>query len=108
MSTPTAESLALRDVIHAHRAELESILRRYGATNPRLFGSVARGDATATADSDIDVLVDLDPAEGRLLVRLGGLTESFRRALGRPVDVVTPAILRERVSTTAMADAVEL
>lgn len=106
MSTPTAESLALRDVIHAHRAELESILRRYGATNPRLFGSVARGDATA--DSDIDVLVDLDPAEGRLLVRLGGLTESFRRALGRPVDVVTPAILRERVSTTAMADAVAL
>lgn len=106
MSTATAYSLALREAISAHREELDEVLRRYGATNPRIFGSVARGDATP--DSDIDVLVDIDPAAGRLLMRLGGLTEGFRRILGRPVDVVTPTVLRERVSATAQADAVEL
>lgn len=106
MSTVTADSLALREAISAHRDELDRVLRRYGASNPRLFGSVARGDATP--DSDIDVLVDLDPVDGRLLMRLGGLTEGFRRILGHPVDVVTPTILREPVSATALADAVAL
>lgn len=67
---------------------------------------MARGEATP--NSDIDVLVDLDPADGRVLMRLGGLTEGFRRVLGHPVDVVTPAVLRERVSATALADAVPL
>lgn len=38
------------------------ILQRYGAENPRLFGSVARGDARE--DSDLDLLVDLVPGMG--------------------------------------------
>lgn len=106
MSTATVDSRALREAISVHREELDEVLRRYGASNLRLFGSVARGDATPK--SDIDVLVDLDLAGGRLLMRLGGLTEGFRRILGHPVDVVTPAILRDRVSATALADAVAL
>lgn len=106
MSIATADSLALRAAIGAHREELDEVLRRYGASNPRLFGSVARGDATSA--SDIDVIVDLDPAEGRLLARLGGITEGFRRILGHDVNVVTPALLRESVSATALADAVLL
>ncbi|WP_291038113.1 nucleotidyltransferase domain-containing protein [Herbiconiux sp.] len=106
MSLPTVESLALRKVISEHRSELDEVLARYNATNPRLFGSVARGDAAR--GSDIDVLLDLDPAEGRLLMRLAGLTEEFRGILGHSVDVVTPTLLRRRVSATALADAVSL
>lgn len=102
----TADSLVLREAISMHREELDEVLRRYGASNPRLFGSVARGDATT--NSDIDVLVDLDPAEGSLLTRLGGITEGFRRILDHPVDVVTPAILRGHVSATALMDAITL
>ena len=51
-----------REAVAARREQLDEVLRGYGASNPRLFGSVARGDATAA--SDIDVLVDLDPAGG--------------------------------------------
>ncbi|HEX7069960.1 MAG TPA: nucleotidyltransferase domain-containing protein [Rhodothermales bacterium] len=44
------------------------LLDRYGATNPRLFGSVARG--TAHAGADIDILVEMDPSGGNLLMRV--------------------------------------
>jgi hypothetical protein len=56
-----------REAVAARREELDEVLRRYGASNPRHFGSVARGGATT--DSDIDVLVDLGPAEGNPLMR---------------------------------------
>ena len=79
---------------------------RYGASNPRLFGSVARGDATV--GSDVDVLVDLDPGGGNALMRLAGLSEEFSRILGMDVDVVAPEVLRDPVAQTALADAVAL
>lgn len=81
-------------------------MRAYCATNPRLFGSVARGDATQ--NSDIDVLVDLDPDGGNVLFRIGGLNEEFRRILGRDVDIFSTELLRRPVSETALADAVAL
>ena len=62
--TVTNAAADAREAVAARREQLDEVLRRYGASNPRLFGSVARGDATT--DSDIDVLVDLDPAgQGR-------------------------------------------
>lgn len=107
MSAVTSSSLALRELIDAHRDELDTVLRRYGATNPRLFGSVARGDATPV--SDIDVLVDLlpDPSHSRLL-RLSGVAAGFEAVLQREVDVVAAELLREQVSGTALVDAVPL
>ena len=87
--TPTVESLEAREALTAHRDEVDALLARYGASNPRLFGSVARGDAGPL--SDIDLLVDLEDPRRRTLMRLGGLNEGLRRVLGRPVDVVAPA-----------------
>ena len=55
----TPETLALRELVTGHRDALESLFAKYGATNPRLFGSVARGEAGP--DSDIDIMVDLLP-----------------------------------------------
>lgn len=77
---------------------------KYGATNLRLFGSVARGDATE--HSDIDLLIDLDPADGNVLFRAGGVSDEFRRILGREVDVFPPELLRRKISVAALADAV--
>jgi hypothetical protein len=104
MSTVTSESLALRASVAARRDALDEILFRYGATNPRLFGSVARGDASAT--SDIDLLVDLLPGRGNELLRVSGIGEELSTLLGRRVDVVTPSLLRDEVSATALFDAV--
>lgn len=41
MREPTAATLRLRDAIEQHRSNLDEVLDRYGATNPRLFGSMA-------------------------------------------------------------------
>jgi len=106
MSMMTAETAALRRTIDEHRQELVEVLHQYGASNPRLFGSVARGDATE--NSDIDVIVDLNAGGGSVLLRLGGITEGFRQALNHPVDVVSSEILRDSVHPTAMTDAVAL
>ena len=103
---PTAESLEAREALAAHRDELDALLVRYGASNPRLFGSVARGDAGPR--SDIDILVDLDDPHRRTLMRIAGLTEGLRRVLGRPVDVLAPVVLRDVVSREALAEAVEI
>lgn len=107
MSIVTPSSLGLRELIDAHRDELEAVLAVYGAVNPRLFGSAARGDAHD--DSDIDILVDLIPDdEDSDLFRLSGLAERFRSILRRPVDVVTPSLLRAPVSAAATRDAIPL
>jgi predicted nucleotidyltransferase len=46
------------------RAEILAAAARHGATNVRVFGSVARGDADAT--SDVDFLVDFEPGRSLL------------------------------------------
>jgi len=104
MGTLTSESASLLGAIAAHRVGFEEILRRYQAANPRLFGSVARGEATA--DSDIDLLVDLLPGGGNELLRVSGIAEELSQLLDTRVDVVTASLLRREVSASAMADAV--
>jgi len=80
MSIETAESASLRAAIAAHRDALDTILERYQAGNPRVFGSMARRDATS--ESDIDLLVDLMPGGGNELLRvapnLGVIGEAVR------------------------------
>lgn len=104
MSTVSTQSESLRAAIAHHRGALDAIMRRYAATNPRLFGSVARGDATS--DSDIDLLVDLLPGGGNDLLRVSGMAEELTALLGARVDVVAASLLRGEVSLSAMADAV--
>jgi len=90
-------------VLDEHGERVSAILSRYAATNPRLFGSVARGDARE--DSDVDLLVDLAPDAGNELLRVAGMSEELSDLLGVRVDVVAASLLREEVSTTAMAEA---
>ncbi|WP_366515209.1 nucleotidyltransferase domain-containing protein [Methanoculleus sp.] len=57
----------------------------------------------ARADSDIDLLIDLDP--GRSLLDVGGLAMDLSLLLGRPVDIVTEAGLRERIRSRVLQEA---
>lgn len=106
MGVATVESVSLRAAVARHRRALDGILARYGAVNPRLFGSVARGDATS--GSDVDLLVDLLPDAGNELLRVAGIAEEFGLLLGTRVDVVAGSLLREGVSQAAMAEAVRV
>lgn len=83
---------------------MEAIPGRYQAFNPRLFGSVARGDATA--ESDIDLLVDLLPGGGNELLRVSGMAEELGQLLGTGVDVVAASLRRDEVAASARADSV--
>ncbi|WP_312976157.1 nucleotidyltransferase domain-containing protein [Corynebacterium sp.] len=103
----TPETLALRELIEARRDDFQALLVKYGATNPKLFGSVARG--TAHADSDIDILVEMDPEDGNLLMRASGLMEETRGLFGRDdIDVFPAQLLKRPISVSAVADLVEL
>lgn len=84
--------------------EILGIATRYGASNIRVFGSVARGEDRA--DSDIDFLIDLEP--GRTLLDLGGLYADLQDLLGRNVDVVTEGGISKYIRRQVMAEAVTL
>ena len=92
------------DDLRARRDEIVELARARGASHVRVFGSVARGEATV--DSDVDFLVDLEP--GRSLFDLGGLLMDLQELLDRSVDVATETGLRPRVARRVLADAVEL
>jgi uncharacterized protein len=90
-------------VVERNRDDIRRIVLSHRATNPRVFGSVLRGDDTV--ESDLDLLVD--PVPGTTLLDLGGIQVDLEALLGVPVDVVTPGDLprkfRDRVLQEAMA-----
>lgn len=92
------------DLLRAKREEILLLAARHGASNIRVFGSVARGDSTDA--SDIDFLVDLQP--GRSLLDLGALLEDLKTTLGCPVDIVTEKGLRARIHDRVLQQAVPL
>jgi len=79
------------------REEILRIAARHGATNVRVFGSVARGEAGP--DSDVDFLVDAGPNRSAFFP--AGLLADLEDTLGCKVDVLTENSLhwyiRERV-----------
>jgi predicted nucleotidyltransferase len=94
----------LLEQIRAKRSDIMSVAIKYGASNIRVFGSVARGEANE--QSDIDLLVDLEP--GRSLLDHIGLMQDLEDLLGRSVDVATPSALHERIKDRVMQDAIPL
>ncbi len=94
----------LNDLLARHRADVLRLAEKYGASDIRVFGSVARGDADAA--SDIDLLVRLAP--GRSVFDIGGLTMDLEDLLGRRVDVATERGLRPRIRDRVMREAVPL
>ena len=75
------------DFIRDQLAILEKPLREKGIISLALFGSVIHG--RARSDSDIDVLVDVNPESRFSLVSLVSVKNLLEEHLGRPVDVVT-------------------
>ena len=107
MSIASLSTLVVRGLLDAHRGELDALFVKYGAVNPRVFGSVARGETDP--ESDVDIMVDLLPDHPHSeLVRISGLTVEIRDVLGRDVDVFASELMRGRVSATAIRDAVPL
>jgi uncharacterized protein len=99
MDTPVP---ATADQVIATLREHEAELRAAGIRHVDLFGSVARNEAGP--DSDIDLLVDLDPAARIGLIRLAALERRLRELLGRPVELQPEPVEQPRLRANVERD----
>ncbi|HVB53961.1 MAG TPA: nucleotidyltransferase domain-containing protein [Candidatus Acidoferrales bacterium] len=97
---PVSGFLGLR--IRRHRAAVKKVLARYGLSNARVFGSVARGEEGP--DSDVDLLVDVPAGVG--LLTLGRCQAELERLLGTRVDLVPAGDLKAHLAVEVLAEAV--
>jgi uncharacterized protein len=90
--------------LRRHRRRLLEVARKNGVRKVRVFGSLARGEARSP--SDVDLLVDLEP--GRTLLDLAAFRREAEEILGTPVDVATPDMLKERIRSEVLGEALPL
>ena len=95
------EAMDIAALLEERGKEIREIAAKHGARNVRVFGSVARGEARP--DSDVDLLVDMDP--GRTLFDMGGLVMELRDLLALRVDVVTERGLKARIRDRVLKEA---
>jgi uncharacterized protein len=88
------------EILAAKAHQVRAIIARYPVRNPRIFGSVARGDDEE--GSDLDILVEANP--GTTYFHLAKLQLELEALLGVSVDIATPPELKERVARRVMPD----
>lgn len=96
--------MELAELLKEKRPQILQIAAQHGASNVRIFGSVARGEAGP--ESDVDMLVAL--ADDRSLLDLVGLWQDLEDLLGRKVDVVTDRSLNVHIRERVLSEAVAL
>jgi predicted nucleotidyltransferase len=89
--SPGMDREGILRILRHHAPEL----RAAGLMHLRLFGSVARGQATA--ESDVDLLVEFDRSQLMTLVTLGRLESRLSVLLGRRVEISSVEWLAEAV-----------
>lgn len=98
------DMLTLDTLRSARRDEILRLARQRGAHDVRVFGSVARGEATE--NSDLDLLVAWEP--GRSLMDHAGLVEDLQELLGMKVHVGTEKSLHWYVRDRILREATPL
>ena len=80
--------------IARHRSSISSICKRYRVSRLEVFGSAARADDFNPASSDADFLVEFAPDAKTGLDEYFGVKAALEQLLGRSVDLVEPAAVR--------------
>jgi uncharacterized protein len=102
MSDQQPDALGIHDIIGDRRDTILKLASARGATNVRIFGSVARGEARP--DSDVDLLVKFDGS----MFELVGLWQDLQDVLGREVSLVAEDDPSDRFMRRILEDAVPL
>ncbi len=87
--------------LNTHKDAIRALTQHFRASNPRVFGSVLRGEDKE--GSDLDLLVD--PAPNATLFDMGGLHAELESTLGVQVDLVTPRDLPLSFRAKVLAEA---
>ena len=96
--------VGLQDALEVLRTH-EGDLRRLGVMHAAVFGSVARGEASA--DSDIDVLVELDAARPIGIFEYARLKLYIGELFDGTGDVVNRRTLKPLLRGNILRDAVD-
>lgn len=89
------------EALEAHKEQVLRAIAQFDVSNPRLFGSLARGEADE--DSDIDILVE--PRDGMTSYDLADLDRAITSILGCKIDIQTPGGLSPRIRSAVFRDA---
>jgi predicted nucleotidyltransferase len=92
------------ELIRTRRADILRIAHENGATRVRIFGSMARG--TAREESDLDLLIDLEP--DRDLLDIVAIKQDLEDLLGREVHVVTEGAVSPYIRDEVLRSAIPL
>src|SRR5271165_2834109 len=85
------------------RHELE--LKAAGIEHLRLFGSVARGEAST--QSDVDLIADIDRSKRLTLFGMAHLENRLSDLLGARVDLTPAGSMKQRVRARAFSEAID-
>ncbi len=96
--------MTLDDLRRDKKTEILALASRHGARNLRVFGSVARGEATPA--SDLDLLVEWEP--DRSLLDHVALAQDLEDLLGVKVHIGTPNSLHSYIKDRVIHEAVPL
>ncbi len=96
--------MSLDDLRRERRAAILDAARRHGARSIRVYGSVARGQATAS--SDLDLLVEWEA--DRSLLDIVGLKQDLEDLLGVTVDIGSERGLHWFIRDEVLREAVPL
>jgi len=94
----------LNELRREKREQVLTAAKRHGASNVRVFGSVARGAPNDA--SDIDLLVDFAPQQS--LLDQVALKQELEELLGCKVDVVEPGGISPYLAHKILAEAIPL
>ena len=92
------------DTIREKREAILRIAGMHGATEVRLIGSVARGEARP--DSDVDLLVTW--GEGTSLLDQAALMLELEKLLGRKVDIASDGWVKPAIQESVYRDAIAI
>jgi hypothetical protein len=101
--SPSARTGPVGRRLSARKRAVRRVLSSHGVRNPRIFGSVARGEDTEA--SDLDLLIELPRPSYVLLAQINA---ELRDALGKDVDATTESLLRDEIRERVLAEAVAL
>ncbi|MGO9437250.1 MAG: nucleotidyltransferase family protein [Terracidiphilus sp.] len=92
------------EALPKHREIIRQLVLQAGMANPRVFGSVVRGEDTD--GSDLDILVD--PAPRASLLTMVRLQDQLEDVTGIKIDLRTPGELHPRFRERVLAEAASL